>query len=412
MGSVRLPPKVPLSFLATGLVILGVLGGTVVTAALRPGVTPNVWDYALPLLACAALLVRHRFPVGMLVVVTVAGAVYYPVARLDGTLYLALLLALFTAADLDHLGAAVTVTVLSLLGVLLGELNSPVQHLDVSQLLLLGGWTVATVAMGGVTRNRRAYLREAERRVAEAEHGREEEARRRAAEERLRIARELHDVIGHNISLISVQAGAALHRIRDRPEQAESALTAIKEVSRETLRELRTTLGVLRQVDEEAPTAPAPSLSRIRELTGRSGLAVRVEILGESRDLPAEIDHAAARIIQESLTNVTRHAGTSAAEVSVRYGAAELTVRVDDDGPDGYHPDRHRPDGHRPDDGGAGEALEPTVPVEPVEPAEGGFGITGMRERAAVLGGTLEAGPRPGGGFRVLARIPLRKDIS
>nr|BFE83898.1 sensor histidine kinase [Planobispora longispora] len=398
MGSVRLP----LSSLATGLVILGVLGGTVVTAAFRSGVTPNVWDYVLPLLVCAALLVRHRFPVEVLVVVTVAGAVYYPVARLDGTLYLALLLALFTAADLDHLGAAVTVTVLSLLGVLLGELNSPVQHLDVSQLLLLGGWTVATVAMGGVTRNRRAYLREAERRVAEAEHGREEEARRRAAEERLRIARELHDVLGHNISMINVQAGAALHRIKDRPGQAEPALAAIKEVSRQTLRELRTTLGVLRQVDEDAPTAPAPSLSRLRELTGGSGLAVRTEVLGEPLDLPAEIDHAAARIIQESLTNVVRHSGTSAAEISVRYGAAELTVRVDDDGTDGGPDDGDDPGGG-PDDGEAGAAAET---------AGRGFGITGMRERAVALGGTLEAGPRPGGGFRVLARIPLRKDIS
>jgi signal transduction histidine kinase len=218
--------------------------------------------------------------------------------------------------------------------------------------------------------------------AAEAARTRGEEARRRASEERLRIARELHDVVAHNISLINVQASTALHLIDERPEQARTALAAIKQASKEALGELRSVVDILRQSDEEPPRAPAPSLARLDDLVSRvsaAGLEVLTKVEGDRRPLPAPVELAAFRIVQEALTNVHRHAGAASATVHVTYGERDLTVRVDDDGR-GASPD-----------GGAG----------------GGAGIAGMRERVAALGGELEAGPRGEGGFRVLARLPL-----
>ena len=209
-----------------------------------------------------------------------------------------------------------------------------------------------------------------------------EEARRRASEERLRIARELHDVLAHDISLINVQAGVALHLMEEHPEQARTALTAIKAASKDALGELRSVLDVLRQADEGPPRAPTAGLEHLdRLVTGAAaaGIDVRVVTDGRARPLPPGVDLAAFRIIQEALTNVTRHAGPATATISLTYGDDELTVQVDDDGKG------------RPLSGANGS----------------GNGIPGMRERAAALGGRLEAGPRPGGGFRVRASLPL-----
>ena len=211
---------------------------------------------------------------------------------------------------------------------------------------------------------------------------REEESRRRASEERLRIARELHDALGHHISLINVQAGVALHLMDERPEQARTALSAIKQASKEALTELRSVLDVLRQVDEQAPRTPTPTLARLEELISQSvaaGLDVRAETQGEVRPLPFGVDVAAYRIVQEALTNVARHAGPAAATVRIAYGERDVTVQVEDDG--------RGPPSH----GSSGS----------------GKGLLGMRERVATLGGELEAGPRPDGGFRVRARLPL-----
>src|SRR5690606_22363270 len=194
-----------------------------------------------------------------------ATVAYYPYAKLDGPLIFLPFLALFTAAERGHLVAAIATGSAALLAMGLGEAGE-VRHVDDSAFVMITGWVVAAIAAGSVSRNRRAYLREAKRRVREAEQGREAEARQRAGEERLRIARELHDVLGHNVSMINVQASAALHGLKKRPEEAERALRAIKETSKETLRELRATLGVLRQVDEEAPITPADSLARVDEL--------------------------------------------------------------------------------------------------------------------------------------------------
>ncbi|HYX43492.1 MAG TPA: sensor histidine kinase [Acidimicrobiales bacterium] len=223
-------------------------------------------------------------------------------------------------------------------------------------------------------------------RAAEAERAHEEQARRRAGEERMRMARELHDVLAHNISLINVQAGVALHLMDEQPEQARTALTAIKGASKEALGELRSVLGVLRGVDEDEPRDPAPGLARLGGLTAgaeAAGLAVHTVTEGEPRPLAAGLDLAAYRIVQEALTNVARHAGARTATVRVAYGATDLVVEVDDDGRGPV----------------AGRGL--------ADDAGTGSGIAGMRERAAALGGDLYAGPRPGGGFRVRVRLPL-----
>ncbi|MDF5757741.1 sensor histidine kinase [Spongiactinospora sp. TRM90649] len=358
--------------LFTIVLVVGVLGGTATFMVIKAGVPVSAWDYLVPAVVAAALTQRRRFPLAVLVVTALGCGFYYPYSSVDGPMILAVFGALYTAADKGHVLMAVVVAVAGLLAMGLGEVAGNQRHVNDSLLALLGGWMAACVAMGGVSHNRRAYLGEAERRVAEAERTREEEARRRAVEERLRIARDLHDVLGHNLSLINVQAGAALHRIADRPQDAAPALSAIKETSRETLRELRATLGVLRQADGE----PRPGLAGLPDLVGRSGLDVRTEVTGDDLgDLPANVDLAAMRIVQEALTNVSRHSGVTTATVRIGRADGELRIVVEDEG-----------------------SGAPAVP---------GYGITGMRERATALGGTLDAGPAPDGGFRVSARIPI-----
>jgi signal transduction histidine kinase len=236
----------------------------------------------------------------------------------------------------------------------------------------LAGWLLVLAAVAEM-----AHIRQ--QRITRTQ---EEEARRRAGEERLRIARELHDVLGHNISLISVQAGVALHLIDKQPEQARVALSVIKDASKEALRELRSVLDVLRQISEEPPRSPSPGLASLGDLVSRAseaGLQVHTVVSGELKGLPASVDLAAFRIVQESLTNVMRHSGQSMSSVHVTRKARELTLQIDN-----------------------------TVGREgPRDETGQGQGILGMKERAAALGGMIEAGIGPDGGFRVLARLPL-----
>jgi signal transduction histidine kinase len=211
----------------------------------------------------------------------------------------------------------------------------------------------------------------------------------------MRIARELHDVLAHNISLINVQAGVALHLMDEQPGQSRSALVAIKQASNDALGELRSVLDILRQGDEAAPRSPASGLADLDGLVagaGATGLEVRTRVEGTPRPLPAGTDLAAYRIVQESLTNVTRHAGPATATVRIAYGRDALTVQVDDDGK-GLESAGGRP-------GSDSDRSNR-------RPDRSGNGIRGMRERVAALGGDLTAGSRPGGGFRVLAHLPL-----
>ena len=222
------------------------------------------------------------------------------------------------------------------------------------------------------------HLREAERRAEEAERTRDEAAQRRAMEERLRIARELHDSLTHSISVIQVQAGVAEHLARKRGEEVPSALLAIKEAGADAARELRATLQILRRTED----GDSSGLSQLDSLVARAraaGLPVTITVTGAERPLPPDVDQAAYRIVQEALTNVSRHAGLAHASVCLQYTPDALTVEVADDG--------------------AGQGARPAGP---------GLGLLGMRERVSALGGRLHAGPQDGGGFRVRAELPAR----
>jgi signal transduction histidine kinase len=323
-----------------------------------------------------ALLARHRLPVGVYVFTFGATLAYVLIGYPLGPIWLALILAFVNVVLTGHrliavVGLALGYVAFLWLPALLGDERAP----TVAEALGLAAWLLVLLLAAEFVRSRR-------QRAIEAVRIRQEEARTRATEERLRIARELHDALGHHLSLINVQAGVTLHLNEELPEQTRSALEAIRGASKEALGELRSVLDILRQTDEQAPRTPGPSLNRLDALVSQAeaaGLTIRTETVGEAQPLPFGVDTAAYRIVQEALTNVSRHSGTAAATIEIAYGERDLTVQVDDDG---------------------------RGSVSDTQPGTG-KGIQGMRERVAALGGQLEAGPRQGGGFRVRARFPL-----
>ncbi len=226
------------------------------------------------------------------------------------------------------------------------------------------------------------HVREVEQRAEEAVRTRDEAAQRRAMQERLRIARELHDSLTHSISVIQVQAGVAVHLAQKHGEEVPPALLAIQEASTDAVRELRATLGVLRSAED----SDGSGLSQLHNLVARAqtaGLPVTLTVTGATRLLPPEVDQAAYRIVQEALTNVSRHAGQACASIHLHYLPEALSIQIDDDGPG-------------------------TITGTDVRPSGPGLGLVGMRERVSALGGRLQAGPRNGGGFRVHAELPAR----
>jgi signal transduction histidine kinase len=363
--------------LAVGLAVFLTVG-TYGASQGQPGRRPfDAGAVALVIVAAAALAWRRRRPVAVLGVVFGATLIYFVLGYANGPIWLALIIAYFTAVLAGHrLVAAVAAVagfgIFPWLDYLLRDQPGP----SLVGLAALAAWLLVLLGVAEGIRIRRE-------RIAEAARIREEEALRRAGEERLRIARELHDALGHHLSLINMQSGVALHLNKELPEQASGALTAIKQASKEALAELRSVLDILRQEGEAAARSPTWTLTRLDDLVAQAaaaGVVVQTEIDGEARPLPFAVDVAAFRIVQEALTNVARHAGPATATVLVAYGDGDLTVQVDDDGR-----------GVSAHDGAAGS----------------GKGIVGMRERVAALGGDLQAGPRPGGGFRVRARLPL-----
>ncbi|WP_243711445.1 sensor histidine kinase [Actinomadura sp. KC216] len=240
------------------------------------------------------------------------------------------------------------------------------------------GWLISAGVMLVTAHMWRLHLREVEQRAEEAERTKDEAARRRAVEERLRIARELHDSLTHSISVIQLHAGVEVHLAGKRGEEVPPALLAIQEAGADAARELRATLSVLR-ADENGQGSGLGQLESLVARARTAGLPVTVTVTGARCPLARDVDQAAYRIVQEALTNVSRHAAGASATVQVRYGPDELIVQVDNDG---------------------------TVTRSPS--AGQGLGLIGMRERVAELGGRLHAGPREGGGFRVRAELPIR----
>jgi len=238
------------------------------------------------------------------------------------------------------------------------------------------------VWLAGIAVGRQLTQAEAARQEVERlEREREQEAREAVAEERARIARELHDVVGHSVSVMTVQASAVRRRLNPDQEQEREALEIVEQTGREALAEMRRHVGVLRRPEEGPALAPQPSLQHLDRLVAQareSGLPVDVQIEGEPTQLPPGVDLTAYRLVQEGLTNAIKHARASKADVVVRYGDGIVEVTVTDDGPGGG-------------DGGGG-----------------GHGLVGMRERVTVYGGELEAGPRPEGGYSLKARLPVQ----
>lgn len=325
----------------------------------------------LVLVGPAALAACARRPQIAAAVAMAATDIYVGLGYPYGPIFVSVAVALFAAVQVGRRRSTWLLAAAGYVGFVVASLIDPRagRGLGAVHLALVAGWLVVILAVSEVVRVRRDQS---------ADRGRaaHEEEQRRIGERRLTLARELHDVLAHNISLINVQASVALHLLDDRPDQARPALASIKEASRDALHELRTALDLLRHGDE-APLAPAPRLADLDSLVAgvrASGLDVRLEVDRTSPPQAAAVELAAYRIIQEALTNVTRHARASVVTVRLGYDNG-MTIEVIDDGVGG--------------------------------PAAAGNGINGMRERAAVLGGTVDAGPRPDGGFRVTARLPV-----
>jgi signal transduction histidine kinase len=338
--------------------------------------------YALALLHTLPLAARRRFP-GAVLALCVATGLAVATLGVPELLGIAILVAVYSVAAYGDRWV-------SLAGLAAAELGAAAVQLTqgsfqwptpiTNALVIAAAWL-----LGHFVGVRRAYTARLEQ-TAELERARAEQARQAVAEERLRLARELHDVVAHSISVIAVQSGVGAHVAKTQPEEAAKALAAIEVTSRAALTELRRLLGVLRQEDEpQGDLAPVPGLADLDSLlaeVAKAGLAVRLQVEGRPAQLPAGVDLSAYRIVQEALTNVVKHAGPARAQVAIRYRDHEVMVEVTDDG---------------------WGAAAPTGDGR----ARVGHGLIGMRERVAVFGGDLQTGPRPGGGFRVAARLPL-----
>jgi signal transduction histidine kinase len=337
-----------------------------------------VWLHTLPLAA------RRRFPLAVLAASVASGVAFTALDLPPDLLWLAIPVAVYSVAAYGDRWVALAGLVVAEVGLVANQLTPgrfQAPTVVGNALLIVAAWL-----LGHFVGVRRLNVLQLEERTAELEQAREELARRAVVEERLRLARELHDVVAHAMSVIAVQSGVGAHVADTQPKEAAKALAAIEATSRAALTELRRLLGVLRQADEPpGDLTPVPGLADLDVLLAevtKAGLAVKLQVNGTRPQLPAGVDLSAYRIIQEALTNVVKHAGSARAQVVVGYRDQEVTVEVIDDGR-----------------GAVTSVSDGRVGT--------GHGLIGMRERVQAFGGDLEAGPRPGGGFRVAARLPL-----
>src|SRR5918993_4031624 len=343
--------------------------------------------YVLVLLHTLPLAVRRRFPGTVLALSVASGLAFAALFLPPFFLGPAILVAVYSVAAYGDRWVSLAGLVVAELG--LAAVWFTPAMLERSTFLLFMGFIAVAWVLGHFVGDRQLYAAQLEERTAELERAREELARQAVTEERLRLARELHDVVAHAMSVIAVQSGVGAHVAASRPEEVGKALAAIKATSRGALEELRRLLGVLRQDNEpQASLTPVPGLANLDSLlaeVGKAGLAVRLRVEGTPAPLPAGVDLSAYRIVQEALTNVVKHAGPARAQVVVGYRDQDVRVEVTDDG------------------------RGVTAPTSNGR-ARVGHGLIGMRERVQVFGGDLEVGPGPVGGFRVAARLPFAVD--
>jgi signal transduction histidine kinase len=350
--------------LALALTVIGLFGTR--GAAHVQDVSIGPAAYALAAAAAVILVARRVWPLPTLAMSTAVTSAYMIMGGPYGPILISFAVAVFTVANRLPTRQAATAAAVALPLLLLHDATGG----DWTGIVPGSAWVVVPFAVGLILR----VTREANAR------SRAEQVREYAYEERLRIAQEVHDVVGHGLAAINMQAEIALHLLPKRPEQAGEALSAISRTSKEALDELRVTLATVRRSDPSGIRAPTPGLARLGDLVERmsgTGVPVTLEVTGTPTDLPAAVDLAAYRLVQESLTNVLRHAGPASATVRIAHDPAGLTVTVTDTGRGGMPPET---DGH---------------------------GIRGMQERVTALGGTFEAGPAPAGGFRVRGSFPL-----
>jgi signal transduction histidine kinase len=342
----------------------------------------------LPLALALAVPVvfRRKHPVGAFCAGIVIGGLQVLVNTRPTSTDLTIVILLYTLAAYAPRRLSVTGLVVCLLGSAVAVARWLPPRLNLPSSLLVGaimfaGPSLLAWTLGDSMRYRRAYYASLEDRAARLERERDAQAQVAAAAERARIARELHDVVAHNVSVMVVQADGASYALDSEPDRARQALAAISDTGRQALAEMRRLLGVLRKDGPEPALAPLPGVEQLTELLDQAraaGLPVDFVMVGAPRPLPGGAALAAYRIVQESLTNTRKHAGPRAsATVTLRYCEDALMLTIADDG--------------------RGAAAV----------ADSGHGLTGMRERVALYGGTLTAGPRPGGGFEVTAVLPL-----
>ena len=344
---------------------------------------PTWWTPLFVILPTLPVMFRRRWPIATLAVVLITQAVA-EMLDIVGSTWLAVLVATYSVgAHTDgrrrHVGVAVLAVVFVVL-LIAGLLDDEVTLVDA---IATTGFLTAALVLGDNVRRRRLHLESLADRAERAEHERDLLARERVAEERNRIARELHDIVAHSVSVMVIQAAAARRNVTSRPEDAVALLENVERTGRQTMDELRQVLGVLRDAEAERPAVPVPTLADLESLVdSHVVLPVRLAVTGVIDDVPAGVGLTAYRVVQEALTNATRHAGPDATvDVRVTQTTANLEVCVEDDGRGAST----MPNGSR----------------------DEGYGLLGMRERVTAAGGTFAAGPRPGGGWRVSARLPM-----
>jgi signal transduction histidine kinase len=354
--------------LASGLALIGVVGTAGADRSTEVDLPVDARAFGIVVITALVLIVRRRWPLATLAASAALTSTYLVLGYPYGPILLSFLVAVYTVARYLPPSRS-TPAALAALAILLVHLfTNPAALPGLLGVFPASAWVVVPYAIGVTVRLSRES----------AARGRAEAVRRRVDDERLRVAQEVHDVVGHGLAAIKMQADVALHLLARKPEQAENALTAISRTSAEALDELRATLAVVRRTESDATRSPAPGLDRLEDLRhrmGEAGVEVHLDTTGSPRELPAAVDLAGYRIVQESLTNVLRHGEAKVATVLVGYETDAVVIAISN-------------------------------PASHVSTGRHGLGIPGMRERVTSLGGDFAAGPTSDGRFEVRASLP------